>query len=191
MKLHLSHLHATPLGELLLVTDDAGALHALDFADHRARLHRLLRELHDDDIDLVEGALPETVADAFDRYFNGELAALDALPVAKLGNELQQRVWSALRRIPAGQTTSYGALAKQLGFDDPRAAIDVGAANGSNPVSIVVPCHRVIGKNGDLKGYAGGVFRKRRLLEHEGALPVAEVKTARKDTSAETLRLPF
>jgi methylated-DNA-[protein]-cysteine S-methyltransferase len=62
-------------------------------------------------------------------------------------------------------------LALTLGFEDPRAAIDVGAANGANPVAIVVPCHRVIGKNGDLKGYAGGLHRKRRLLEHEGALP--------------------
>jgi len=76
----------------------------------------------------------------------------------------------ALRGIPAGTTTSYGKLAKSLGFDDPRAAIDIGAANGANPIAIIVPCHRVIASNGDLKGYAWGLHRKRWLLEHEKAI---------------------
>ncbi|NVM92534.1 methylated-DNA-[protein]-cysteine S-methyltransferase [Variovorax sp. SG517] len=191
LKLQLSRL-ASPLGELLLVTDDTGAIHALDFADHRARLHRLLRQLHDDRIELAEGiAAPLAVADALRRYFEGEFAAIDALPVATLGDALQRKVWAALRRIPAGRTTSYGELARQLGFDDPRAAMDVGAANGSNPVSIIVPCHRVIGRNGELKGYAGGVFRKRRLLEHECALPAADVRVDEKTAQAETMQLSF
>jgi methylated-DNA-[protein]-cysteine S-methyltransferase len=189
MKLKLSHL-ASPMGELLLVTDAAGAIHALDFADHRARLHRLLRELHDK-VELTEGAAPQTVADALDRYFNGDLTAIETLPVARLGNALQQQVWEALRRIPAGRTTSYGELARQLGFDDPRAAIDVGAANGSNPISIVVPCHRVIGKNADLKGYAGGVARKRHLLQHEGALPASDAKPRGETVVPETIQLAF
>jgi len=190
LKLQLSRL-ASPLGELLLVTDNAGAIHALDFADHRARLHRLLLQLHDDEVALSEGDAPHAVAAAMERYFDGELAAIDALPVATLGDALQRKVWAALRRIPAGRTTSYGELAKLLGFDDPRAAIDIGAANGSNPVGIVVPCHRVIGRNGDLKGYAGGVFRKRRLLEHEGALPAADARIDEKNAQAETMQLPF
>lgn len=195
LKLQLSRLDS-PLGELLLVTDHAGAIHALDFADHRARLHRLLRQLHEDGIELVEGiAAPHAVADALRRYFDGDLAAIDALPVATLGDALQRKVWAALRRIPAGRTTSYGELAKQLGFDDPRAAIDIGAANGSNPVSIVVPCHRVIGRNGELKGYAGGVFRKRHLLRHEGALPDADAAREQAPATAtamqQTMQLAF
>ncbi|MET3178771.1 UNVERIFIED_ORG: methylated-DNA-[protein]-cysteine S-methyltransferase [Variovorax guangxiensis] len=190
LKLQLSRLDS-PLGELLLVTDHAGAIHALDFADHRARLHRLLRQLHDDEVELGEGSAPQTVANAIGRYFDGDLAAIETLPVATLGDALQQKVWAALRGIPAGRTTSYGELARHLGLDDPRAAVDVGAANGSNPISIVVPCHRVIGKNGDLKGYAGGVFRKQRLLQHEGALPAVDAKPGRRLAEPATMSLPF
>ncbi|SEM12530.1 methylated-DNA-[protein]-cysteine S-methyltransferase [Variovorax sp. YR750] len=190
LKLQLSRLDS-PLGELLLVTDHAGAIHALDFADHRARLHRLLRQLHDDEVELGEGSAPQTVANAIGRYFDGDLAAIETLPVATLGDALQQKVWAALRGIPAGRTTSYGELARHLGLDDPRAAVDVGAANGSNPISIVVPCHRVIGKNGDLKGYAGGVFRKQRLLQHEGALPAVDAKPAGRLAEPATMSLPF
>jgi methylated-DNA-[protein]-cysteine S-methyltransferase len=98
------------------------------------------------------------------------LAAIDAIALADAGTELQKRVWGALRKIPAGTTTSHGELARSLGFDDPRAAVDIGAANGANPIAIVVPCHRVIAKNGDLRGYAWGLHRKAALLEHEGAL---------------------
>ena len=191
LKLQLSRIES-PLGGLLLVVDDAGAIHALDYADHRARLHRLLRQLHEGEFELAEGsAAPHAVADALRRYFDGDLAAIEALPVATLGDSLQRKVWAALRRIPAGRTTSYGELAKQLGFDDPRAAIDIGAANGSNPVSIVVPCHRVIGRNGQLKGYAGGVLRKQRLLEHEGAVPGAEARVDEKAGWPETMQLSF
>ena len=168
MKLYLSRFHS-PLGELLLVTDDASRIRALDFADHAARLYRLLRE-HYGAYDLLDAPLPAAVAAALTRYFDGDLSALDALTTASPGSELQQRVWDALRRIPVGRTKSYGELARELGFDDPRAAIDIGAANNANPVAIIVPCHRVIASNGDLKGYAGGLHRKRWLLEHEGAL---------------------
>lgn len=168
MKMFLSHLD-TPLGAMLLVTDMEQAVCALDFADHDARLHRGLRE-HYGAMELAEAPAPAGIADAMARYFAGELRALDALPTVMLGSELQRRVWAALRRIPAGTTTSYGKLARQLGFDDPRAAIDVGAAIGANPIAIIVPCHRVIGSNGDLKGYAWGLHRKRWLLEHEKAI---------------------
>lgn len=190
-KLQLGRIES-PLGGLLLVTGDAGAIHALDFADHRARMHRLLHQLHEDGFELAEeGAVPHAVADALGRYFEGELAAIEALPVATLGDALQRRVWAALRRIPPGRTTSYGELAKQLGFDDPRAAIDIGAANGSNPICIVVPCHRVIGRNGELKGYAGGVLRKQWLLGHEGALPLARATPANATVMQKTMPLAF
>lgn len=168
MKMFLSHLDS-PLGAMLLVTDAQQVVRALDFADHRARLYRGLRE-HYGEVELTEIPAPAAVADAMARYFAGDLNALDALRTATAGSELQRRVWAALRRIPAGTTTTYGKLAKELGFDDPRAAIDMGAANGANPIAIIVPCHRVIASNGDLKGYAWGVHRKRWLLEHEKAM---------------------
>lgn len=172
----------SPLGEMQLVTDAQRTLRALDFADHQAHLHRGLRE-HYGRVELIEIPAPDEIAEALARYFAGELDALDTLPTATAGSELQRRVWAALRRIPAGTTTSYGKLAKQLGFDDPRAAIDIGAANGANPIAIVVPCHRVIASNGDLKGYAWGLHRKRWLLEHERA-PVA------RPVGAQTAMLP-
>lgn len=175
---------ASPLGDLLLVTDELHRVRALDFADHEARLHRGLRE-HYGTPELIVSAVPSMIAAALTRYFSGDLRALDSIETATGGSELQHRVWDALRRIPAGQTMSYGELARSLGFEDPRAAIDVGAANGANPVSLIVPCHRVIGSNGDLKGYAGGVHRKRWLLLHEGV----HVKAATREADA-TIRLP-
>ncbi|WP_296554669.1 methylated-DNA--[protein]-cysteine S-methyltransferase [Pigmentiphaga sp.] len=172
MKLFLNHLDS-PLGAMLLVTDADQVVRALDFADHGARLHRGLRE-HYGDVTLAEAPAPAGIADALARYFDGEWEALDALRTATAGSTLQRRVWAALRRIPAGTTTTYGRLARELGFDDPRAAIAIGAANGANPIAIIVPCHRVIASNGDLKGYAWGLHRKRWLLEHEKAMTVKE-----------------
>ena len=100
-------------------------------------------------------------------YFAGELDAIENLPVETGGTAFQRQVWAALRQIPRGQTESYGELAARIGR--PRAVRAVGLANGANPVGIVVPCHRVIGANGTMTGYGGGVDRKRWLLEHEGA----------------------
>jgi methylated-DNA-[protein]-cysteine S-methyltransferase len=154
---------------MLLVTDAQQAVRALDFADHETHLHRGLRE-HYGDVVLTEVPAPTDIDRALGRYFAGELDALDALRTETGGSELQRRVWAALRLIPAGTTTTYGKLAKSLGFQDPRAAIDMGAANGANPIAIVVPCHRVIASDGGLKGYAWGLHRKRWLLEHEKAL---------------------
>lgn len=168
MKLFLSQLDS-PLGAMLLVTDAQHIVRALDFADHKARLHRGLRA-HYGEVELVEIPAPAEIVDALARYFAGELEAVDSLRTQTAGSELQRQVWAALRRIPASTTTTYGKLAKELGFDDPRAAIDVGAANGANPIAIIVPCHRVIASNGDLKGYAWGLDRKRWLLEHEKAM---------------------
>lgn len=100
-------------------------------------------------------------------YFAGELAAIEGIRVATGGTDFQRSVWMALRKIPLGETISYGALASRLKC--PRSARAVGLANGANPVGIVVPCHRVIGADGSLTGYGGGLQRKRWLLEHEGA----------------------
>jgi len=101
------------------------------------------------------------------RYFEGDIAALDDIAVDLHGTEFQRRVWSALRDIAAGTTISYGELARRIGR--PRAVRAVGAANGANPVSLVLPCHRVVGTSGTLTGYGGGLHRKQWLLVHEGA----------------------
>ena len=181
MKLHLSTI-PSPLGDLLLVVDAAGRVRALDFADHQARLRRGLRG-HYGSYELAEGAPPPMIAAALAAYFAGQLDALRDIATATGGTDFERRVWPALLDIPPGQTTSYGRLARALGLDDPRAAIDVGAAVGANPIDLIVPCHRVIGSKGELKGYAGGAHRKRWLLEHEGAWREAPAP-------AETARLP-
>jgi methylated-DNA-[protein]-cysteine S-methyltransferase len=97
-------------------------------------------------------------------YFDGTRTTFE-LPLTMLGTPFQQRVWTALQEIPYGETISYGELAEQLG--NPKASRAVGLANGKNPVSIIVPCHRVVGSNGDLTGYGGGIERKRHLLDFE------------------------
>jgi methylated-DNA-[protein]-cysteine S-methyltransferase len=183
MKFTLSHFDS-PLGELSVVTDDKGLLSVLMFSDHHVQLHRVLRE-HYGDFDLEDGAAPAHITDALQRYFEGEPSAVDGIVTMTGGTDFQRQVWAALRWIPAGQTTSYGELARSLGYDDPRMAIDVGAANAANPIAIVVPCHRVVAKNGDIKGYAWGVQRKRWLLEHEQTQPQTQSPKPQ-----ETLRLP-
>jgi methylated-DNA-[protein]-cysteine S-methyltransferase len=156
----------TPLGTTLLVSDAAGVLRALDFADHETRMLRLLR-LHYGAVTLQPGRAPPQVREALARYFAGELTALREISWHTAGTQFQRTVWRALTHIAAGTTTTYGTLARTLGV--PNAARAVGLANGSNPVSIVVPCHRVIGADGKLTGYGGGLHRKQWLLCHEGA----------------------
>jgi O-6-methylguanine DNA methyltransferase len=163
MQLTLSR-YAAPFAELLLVTDAQGQLRALDFSDFGERMHRLLAR-HYGVFALADGEAPAAIIAALDAYFAGDLAALDGVAVATGGTDFQRSVWAALRQIPAGQTSGYGALAARIG--KPGAARAVGLANGMNPVGIVVPCHRVIGASGALTGYAGGVERKRWLLAHE------------------------
>jgi O-6-methylguanine DNA methyltransferase len=163
MRLTVDAYHS-PLGEILLVVDRDGALRALDFADYEQRLQRLLR-LHYGTYQLDPAPAPLAMINALAAYFAGDLDAISKLRVATGGTPFQREVWAALRRIPAGRTTSYGELAAELGHRGASRA--VGLANGSNPIAIVVPCHRVIGANGALTGYAGGLPRKRWLLEHE------------------------
>ena len=105
---------------------------------------------------------------AVERYLRGDIGALDALEVEPGGTAFQADVWRELRRIPAGATCSYAELAARI--DRPKAVRAVGMANGRNPISLVIPCHRVIRSDGDLCGYGGGIERKRWLLEHEGAI---------------------
>ncbi len=159
----------TPIGKMLIVADHKGNLRAIDWADHEHRMHRLLR-LHygNNGFKLAPGTLPSSLTEAIQRYFAGDLAALDTLRVVTAGTAFQRSVWLALRNIPAGETITYAQLAQQIGR--PTAIRAVGHANGSNPVSIIVPCHRVIGSDGSLTGYGGGMERKRWLLQHERAL---------------------
>ena len=144
--------YASPLSPLLLVTDNEGALPALDFGDHESRLQRSLRR-HYGDIAIKTGAAPRSIIRALDAYFDGDLNALDEIPVASGGTAFQLAVWRSLREIPPGTTQTYGQIAARIG--QPTASRAVGAANGANPVAIVVPCHRVIGAGGTLTGYAG------------------------------------
>jgi methylated-DNA-[protein]-cysteine S-methyltransferase len=157
---------ATPLGTLLVIADGEGRLRAVEWSDFEARLQRLLpRACGAQRHRLVPGRVAATAPLA--AYFAGELRAIDAIPVAAAGTSFQQRVWRALREIPCGATLSYAALARRIGR--PAAVRAVGLANGANPVGVVVPCHRVIGSDGTLTGYGGGLARKRWLLAHEAA----------------------
>ena len=111
---------------------------------------------------------PAGAVSALRAYFVGDLRALDRLAIDPMGTPFQLRVWAALRSVPAGHTASYADIAKAI--DAPKSMRAVGAANGANPIAIVVPCHRIIGSGGSLVGYGGGLDRKRWLLEHEGVL---------------------
>jgi methylated-DNA-[protein]-cysteine S-methyltransferase len=157
----------TPIGVMLVITDERDRLRAVDWEEYEARMERLLR-LHygADGYSVREGEAPRAVRSALEGYFEGDLGAIEPLVVETGGTELQRAVWAALRAIPAGETLSYGALAAKIGR--PRAVRAVGSANGANPVGVVVPCHRVIGADASLTGYAGGIERKRWLLAHEG-----------------------
>jgi len=161
---HLDRLN-TPIGVALLVTDAEGVLRALDWEDHEPRMRQLLR-LQCGQIELKNARAPAALRAALVAYFKGDLDRLDDIPWRVAGTPFQRKVWNALPKIRAGTTLSYGALAAKLGA--PRAMRAVGHANGSNPISVVVPCHRLIGADGSLVKYGGGLERKRWLLRHEG-----------------------
>lgn len=159
----------TPLGPLWVICDEQFRLRAVEWEQHSDRMDQLLN-IHYRTGGYIRrpvsnpGGLSEKLGD----YFAGDLDVIKSLPTATGGTPFQREVWQTLRTIPCGQVMHYGQLAVQLGR--PGAARAVGAANGSNPISIVVPCHRVIGRNGTMTGYAGGVERKEWLLRHEGYL---------------------
>jgi methylated-DNA-[protein]-cysteine S-methyltransferase len=155
----------SPIGTMLLVSDGE-ALRALDFEDYEPRMHQLLRRQYGS-YELAPGRVRGDVSERIAAYFEGDLAALDSIPVETSGSAFQRLVWAALRQIPVGTTTTYGRLAASLGM--PRASRAIGLANGANPVAVVVPCHRVIGADASLTGYGGGLPRKEWLLRHEKA----------------------
>ena len=156
---------STPIGTALLVTDVSGALRALDWEEHEPRMRELLR-LQYGAVDLKEARAPSELRSALTAYFKGDLDRLKTIKWRVAGTPFQRKVWTALPKIPAGTTMSYGALAAKLNV--PRAMRAVGHANGSNPISVVVPCHRLVGASGALVKYGGGLERKRWLLRHEG-----------------------
>ena len=160
----------TPIGELLIVADEAGRLRTIDWTDHEARMRQLLDRAYGKDGYRLDPARdPGGLTTAMRAYFKGDLAAIDKLPVEAPGTPFQKSVWHELRKIRRGRTISYAELARRVG--KPKAVRAAGLANGQNPISIVVPCHRVIGSDGTLTGYGGGLPRKQWLLQHEGAWP--------------------
>ncbi len=159
---------ATPVGELV-VTSDGDSLTSVRFEEHAHIAPLAGRSQRDERAAPLAEAKRQLAA-----YFAGELRVF-SLPLAPRGSDFQRKVWAALGEIPFGATSTYGALARRLGA--PNHARAVGHANGRNPLSIFVPCHRVVGASGALTGYAGGVERKRWLLVHEGA--IARLPTGR------------
>lgn len=158
---------ATPLGDFTLVVDEAGRLYAAEWTDCADRMERSLRLLHPAGHVLKQARNPGGHSAALRAYFAGDIAVLDRLAVAEFGTLFQRLVWRNLRKVKAGTTLSYGAFARRIG--KPAAIRAVGAANGANPISVVVPCHRLIGADGSLTRYGGGLHRKQWLLAHEGA----------------------
>ncbi len=154
---------SSPLGEILLVVDGV-ELVALDYAGYEGRMLKLLTRRYGA-FELEPASDPHGYSSRVQAYLAGDMAALESIPVSTGGTPFQQQVWRALREIPAGCVVSYGELAARLGR--PSAARAVGMTNSLNPVAIVVPCHRVVGANHSLTGYAGGLERKAWLLQHE------------------------
>ena len=158
----------TPVGEAVIVVDECAALRVFGWNEEQDRIGRRLRRDYGG-VEIHEGQAPADLRGKIAAYFEGDVGILDSIACAGAGTPFQRAVWAALREIPVGQTLSYGALARKIGL--PKAVRAVGLANGQNPIGVVVPCHRVIGADGSLTGYGGGLPRKRWLLEHEGAWP--------------------
>lgn len=162
----LDHL-PTPIGDLYLAADEDGILRATFWTDRQAEICRFLaRHYAPAHLELMPKRNPFGLTDRIAGYFAGDLHAIDAIPVRTAGTPFQETVWRVLRSIPCGTTISYSDLARRIGQSS--AVRAVGLANGANPIGVVVPCHRVIGANGALTGYGGGIERKRWLLQHEG-----------------------
>jgi methylated-DNA-[protein]-cysteine S-methyltransferase len=164
---------ATPIGTMCIVTDEQGQLRAADWEDMGDRMYRLLGLHYGEDLLLQPRQSNSRARLAMESYFEGDLGAIEAIRTSTRGTEFQRQVWAALRKIPAGGTMSYGELARKIGR--PSAVRAVGAANGANPIPVVVPCHRVIGADASLTGFGGGLERKRRLLAHERRYAAATV----------------
>lgn len=155
---------SSPIGALLLVADGK-SLCALDYADCEQRMRKLLQGRYEN-IRWQEASDPCGFSSTLRAYLDGDVNAIDRIPINPGGTPFQQQVWAALRTIPSGTVMTYGDMAAKLGR--PAAYRAVGMINALNPIAIVVPCHRLVGANGALTGYAGGLERKHWLLEHEG-----------------------
>jgi len=160
---------ATPLGNMTAVATDTGALCLLDFSDCSEHFERLLQRRFGS-FDQATRQNPQGIRERLGDYFDVRKSrtAFNGLDLDTGGTAFQQTVWKVLSEIPYGETISYSELA--IRARAPRAVRAVGSANGRNPVAIIIPCHRVIAKNGALAGYAGGVDRKRQLLALEGGI---------------------
>ena len=170
MKLLVDEIDS-PVGTVMIAVRGE-ALCALEFCDSRERLRALLGARYESPI-LERSPNPRGLSARIRAYFAGDLTAIDSIPVETGGTPFQQSVWTALRRVPVGTTATYGQIAAAIGR--PTAARAVGITNGLNPVALVVPCHRIIGADGALTGYGGGLDRKRWLLQHEGVpFPAAD-----------------
>ena len=156
----------TPIGDMILVARD-GVLLLLEFEDAMPRIEREMKWRFKDH-ELQQTKNPFGLSDIMCDYFGGNIHAVDNILTDGGGTAFEKQVWSELRKIPTGTTVSYGHIARKLG--DINLSRAVGTANGRNPISIVVPCHRVIGADGSMTGYGGGIARKEWLLRHEGAL---------------------
>ena len=165
----------TPVGRLWLTASEDGLTHV---GTGRARRIATSRSTPTD----AAQRYLDRASRALDEYFAGRRSSFDDLTRAACGSDFQRRVWSALERIPFGATRSYGEIARQIG--QAGAARAVGLANGRNPIAIVVPCHRVVGANGQLVGYAGGLEMKQWLLAHEGAIQPRRVPSSSCSTKA-------
>jgi len=158
----------TPIGDMILVARD-GVVVLLEFGDATERVAREMKARFGD-VEFEPASNPFGLSDVIRDYFAGNVSAIDGLLTDGGGSEFEKQVWAELRCIPCGTTVSYGSIARKLG--DIQLSRAVGTANGRNPIAIVVPCHRVIGADGSMTGYGGGITRKEWLLRHEGALLV-------------------
>jgi methylated-DNA-[protein]-cysteine S-methyltransferase len=154
----------SPIGPLIVAARE-GRVCLLHFGADDERVRRWLGRWYPAEA-VEEHRDPAGAVSVLSRYFDGDVNAIDAIPVEMNGTAFQQRVWTALRGVHAGRTASYAQIAREIGASS--AVRAVGTANGANPVALVVPCHRVIGSNGSLTGYGGGLERKQWLLRHEG-----------------------
>jgi methylated-DNA-[protein]-cysteine S-methyltransferase len=164
-ELMIDHID-TPIGQFVIIANEHGELCMSGFTHDHPRVHKYLQRCElDPTLSIKSVSNPGGLSIKIKAYFNGALTALDELPLAAQGTAFQHCVWQALRTIACGETCTYSEIARQIG--QPTAARAVGLANGKNPLGVIVPCHRVIGANGTLTGYGGGVARKRWLLAHE------------------------
>jgi methylated-DNA-[protein]-cysteine S-methyltransferase len=168
MHCYLTDRIRTPIGDMILVARD-GALLLLEFEDATGRVEREMK-LRFRTHELQHTENPFGLSLIMRDYFSGNTSAINTILTDGGGTQFEKQVWAELRKIPTGSTVSYGSIARKLG--DINMSRAVGTANGRNPIAIVVPCHRVIGADGSMTGYGGGIARKEWLLRHEGALLV-------------------